>query len=339
MCEFHALFPLTNRYQRVVLEHRFSEWCAVISGIAQGSVLGPILFILFIDDVAEVCSGDVSHQLFADDLKLYTTVVSNLDIYSLQTVLDRLQQWCFTWQLDVNVSKCHVLHIGKNNPSYAYYFAGTAIPDADLVVDLGITMDPVLTFDYHINSIISKAYSRVGALFKGFSTRSLPFMKKAFITYVRPILEYASNVWNPYLLKHINGIERVQRLFTRRIPSLCELSYPERLAMLDLEPLELRRLKFDLVLYYKIFNNLVHLPRTYLPDDPPVRLMDTRSGINRLSNPDISTNQLDNIFFRRCVTCWNNLPDAVVASQSVRSFKNNLANVDLHCFLNGDCFI
>ena len=140
--------------------------------------MGPILFILLIDDVAMVCSGEISRQLFADDLKLCTSIVSNLDIYSLQTALDRLQQRCCTWQLDVNISKCYVLYIGKNNP-YAYFFNGTVIPDADMVVDLGITMDPMLTFDNHITITICKAYSRVSALFEGFSTRSLPFMKKA----------------------------------------------------------------------------------------------------------------------------------------------------------------
>jgi hypothetical protein len=327
---------LSNRFQRVVLEHCFSDWCPVISGIAQGSVLGPILFILFIDDVAVVCSGAISHQLFADDLKLYTSLVSNVDITSLQAALDRLQQWCAIWQVDVNVSKCHVLHLGLNNFSYTYYFAGSVIPAADRVVDLGVTVDPLLSFDDHINCIISKALRRVGAMFKGFSTRSLPFLKKAFITYIRPILEYASNVWNPYLLKHINGIERVQRQFTKRIPSLRNLAYSERLAMLDLEPLELRRLKADLVLYYKIFHELVHLPRDYLPYEPQAPLIDTRSGVARLKIPDFSTDHIDNNFFSRCVACWNVLPEPVIASQSVSAFKRNLNYVNLRSFMYGD---
>ena len=106
--------------------------------------------------------------------------------------------------------------------------------------------------------------------------------------------------------------------------------------MLDLEPLELRRLKTDLVLYYKIFHDLVHLPRDYLPDEPQAPLIDTRSGVARLITPDFSTDQLDNNFFSRCVACWNFLPESVVASQSISAFKRNLVSVDLCSFLHGD---
>jgi len=329
---------LSNRIQSVVLEHSFSVWSPVISGVPQGSVLGPILFLLFIEDISIICSGEVSHQLFADDLKLYTSLTSNSDVFSLQAALDKLHNWCTAWQFDVNVSKCHVLHIGKTNFSYDYRFNGAIIPPSVEVVDLGVTVDTLLTYDAHINHIISKAYSRIGAMFKGFSTRSLSFLKKAFVTYVRPIVEYASNVWNPYLLKHINAIERVQRRFSKRIPSLKDLSYSERLAVLDLEPLELRRLKADLVLYFKIFHNLVHLPREYLPDAPPAPQVSTRSTVNRLSFINFATYQLDNNFFNRCVVCWNYLPESVVAAQSVAVFKHNLSTVDLSAFLHGNYY-
>ena len=150
------------------------------------------------------------------------------------------------------------------------------------------------------------------------------------------MLEYASNVWNPYLLKHIDGIERVQRQFTKRIHALKNLPYAERLAVVDLEPLELRRIKADLVLYYKILNNLVHLPREYLPSVPPAPTMGTRSGAARLSVPHFTTLSYDNNFFSRCVSCWNNLPNNVVNSQSVLAFKHYLATVDLRSFMHGN---
>ena len=85
-------------------------------------------------------------------------------------------------------------------------------------------------------------------------------LRQAFITYVWPILEYASSVWAPYLLKHINAVEKVQKRFTKSIYSLFHLSYPERLAAINSEPLELCRLKNDLVMHYKCSNNLVALP-------------------------------------------------------------------------------
>jgi len=109
-----------------------------------------------------------------------------------------------------------------------------------------------------MNNIINKAYARVGVLFKGFASRSLHILRQALITYVRPLLECASIVWSPYLLKHINASEEVQKRFTKRIYSSTHLSYPERHAAINLEPLELRRLKNNLVLY--VFNNLATLP-------------------------------------------------------------------------------
>ena len=164
-------------------------------------------------------------------------------------------------------------------------------------------------------------------------TRSPSVLKKAFVTYVRPILEYASSVWCPYLLKHVTGIERVQRRFTKRIPALRDMTYSERLAALDLESLEIRRLRADLVLYYKIINNLVHISRDLLPSAPGAPIIHTRSVTPRLIHPKFTTFELDNNFFERCVSCWNYLPETVVKSTSVFSFKNNLSSVDLSLFL------
>ncbi len=323
---------LSNRFQCVILESCFSEWLPVVSGVPQGSVLGPILFILFVDDVGAIFSGDLNHQLFADDLKLYSSVESDADASALQSALDSLEQWCITWQLEVNVSKCHVLHFGKDSLQRQYHFAGSVIPSSNEVSDLGVTVDPLLSFDSHINNIIRKAYSRVGVLYKGFRSRSPALLVKAFVTYVRPLLEYASNVWSPYLLKHIRGIENVQRRFTKRIFSISHLSYSERLAVLGLDTLELRRLRSDLTLYYKIFHGLTHLPRDHLPADMPPN--NTRSGGNRLATPGFSTLSIDNDFFIRCVACWNFLPSRIVDCQSVTVFKNSLYSVNLSTFLH-----
>lgn len=325
---------LYSRTQCVVTEHCFSDFLPVLSGVPQGSVLGPILFILFIDDISDICLGrpTVSHKLFADDLKLYTTIMSDSDRATIQDALDRLQQWCSDWQLRINVDKCHVLHVGKQNSNYCYFLCGHQIAAADVVSDLGVAIDPLLTFDVHINNIIGKAYSRIGVLFRGFASRSLAILKQAYVTFVRPILEYASNVWSPYLLKHVNALERVQKLFTRRIPSLSHLSYPERLAAINLEPLELRRLKADLVLYYKCLHNLTALPiNTHFSQQ--VNRSQTRSGGDRLNVSLFSTNSFGNDFFNRCLVCWNNLPLDVINAVSVPCFKRALSAVDLGLYL------
>jgi len=151
------------------------------------------------------------------------------------------------------------------------------------------------------------------------------------LTYVRPVWEYASNVWAPFLIKHINALEKDQKHFTKRIPSLANLSYPERLAALELEPLELRRLKSDLVLYYKCLHDLVALPGSeyFTVSNFTSR---TRTGGNRLLLPLCSTKLYENDFYNRCVSCWNFLPYTVVNASSISCFKRFLSNVDLSSF-------
>jgi hypothetical protein len=125
--------------------------------------------------------------------------------------------------------------------------------------DLGIIIDCKLAYASHISTIVAKANQRVGLLFREFITRGIRIMRKAYITYIRPLLEYNSVIWSPCTKKHIDLIEDVQRHFTKRIPSLNSLSYPERFTAMTLQPLELRRLHSDLIHYFKIFNNLTPL--------------------------------------------------------------------------------
>ena len=196
-------------------------------------------------------------------------------------------------------------------------------------------IDANLNFDLHISKIIAKAHARVGTLFRGFTTRNISILRKAYVTYVRPILDYASNVWNPYLLKHINAIEKVQRRFTKRIPSLQHHSYEERLALLDLETLESRRLITDLVFYFKIINNITLWPAneifSFATTNYSTRLSQQRT--NRIVEPHSRTNLFRNDFFLRCISCWNALPQYVVDSTSVRVFKSRLQQCNLFQYL------
>ena len=324
---------LTDRCQCVVVEHCFSSWTPVVSGVPQGSVLGPILFILFINDIGSICNGStVSHKLFADDLKLYSKIITNCDRIHFQAVLNHLQQWCIDWQLHINSSKCNIIHLGHNNTKPIYFLNGSPINAPETVTDLGVDVDPTLKFDHHINKIINKAYSRIGILFKGFASREVQLLKQAYTTYIRPVLEYASSVWSPHLLKHVNSIERVQKYFTKQIPSLRQFSYPERLALIGLEPLEVRRLKFDLILYYKSFHNLIALPYN-LYFNFQSNLSQTRTGGNRIIPVLCNTNRFANDFFNRSVNCYNNLPLNVINSQSLIVFKHLLVNIDLTTYI------
>ena len=152
------MFWSKHRSQCVVIEHCFSEWLPVISGVPQGSVLGPVLFILYIDDINAVFSNTtVTYKLFADDCKMYSTINTDLDYLALQAALDRLQQWSCDWQLSINVSKCHILHLGKKNNKKKYFLNGCVIDAPPVVTDLGVEIDLELKYDKHINKIVGKA--------------------------------------------------------------------------------------------------------------------------------------------------------------------------------------
>ena len=330
---------LSGRLQCVVTGNCSSDWAKVLSGVPQGSVIGPLLFIVFINDVESVCHGQCKLKLYADDLKLYSAVTSDDDSVSLQQSVDNLSQWAALWQLSINVSKSCVLHLGAASykSGHVYYIDGNALNVNNSVCDLGVNIQENLCFHNHVASIVSKANTRVGIIYRGFRTRDPEFLRKAFITYVRPVLEYCSNVWNPHHVKYIDLIENVQRHFTKRVPQLRKYSYLERLAFLDLESLELRRLKSDLVMYFKIFNNLVALDAEEYFN---IRMTHdaTRSKKAVLVKSIDGNANCFYSFFNRSIDCWNALPPDVVNSRTLSIFKLKLNLTNLNHFLSGNIY-
>ena len=141
----------------------------------------------------------------------------------------------------------------------------------------------------------------------------------AYITYIRPSLEFSTPVWSPSLKKDIDLIENVQRSFTRRIPGLKHLPYHERLAVIGLETLEIRRLKFDLMMYYKIFHGIVSLDISGFFNVSPNN-HGTRDHDYKIIKAPYINSVFDNLFSTRCVDCWNDLPSEFVNIDSVCSF-------------------
>jgi hypothetical protein len=157
-------------------------------------------------------------------------------------------------------------------------------------------------------------------------------MRKAFVTYIRPILEYNSILWSPNLAYLIDLIESVQRKFTKRITSLSSLPYSSRIKLLNLQSLESRRLLIDLTNYFKILSGMSPLtPTDYFLIFSPI--LSTRSITPFLLKPLHTTSKLASSFFYRNVDAWNYLPSNIKLSTSVRSFKSAIKHVDLSVFL------
>ena len=224
---------LSGRTQRVIVDGEESEWKDVVSGIPQGSVLGPILFVCFVNDLPSVVTSRV--LLFADDTKIFTEVPVNQQ--TLQQDLDKLQIWSNEWQLRFNATKCKVMHLGKQSDpaSYSMTSDGKAVTlkTIQMEKDLGVNVDADLVFDQHVAVLTKKANKLLGMLRRSFTPLDeelLPLLCKAI---VRPHLEYCNVAWQPKWKKEREELKAIQHRATKLIPTLKNFAYPDTLKALS----------------------------------------------------------------------------------------------------------
>jgi len=320
---------LSERTQRVLINETFSDSVEVTSSVPQGSVLGPLLFLLYVDDIVELVTDlPVSIKLFADDVKLYSNDRNSAD---LQNALDRIANWADKWQLKLASPKCTVFSIGSGGGGRnVYRIGGVALENNTCCRDLGVLLSSSYKTSEQCAIVSSRAMRRSGMIFRAFSSRCANTLRKAYIVYVRPLLESATQTWCPYLLKDINAIERVQKFFTRVLFKRCGLqktTYEKRLKTLDLETLEIRRIRSDLKMYYQILHG-----KSVIKIDSMFTFSvhkRTRGNSMKLVKPFCRTKYIESAFHIRRIKLWNSLPDSVVKSQSVNAFITRLSGCDL----------
>ena len=206
---------LSNRSQCVCVNGVKSDSRSITNGVPQGSVLGPLLFIIFVNDLPNIFPPEVTTKFFADDAKLYTEITSNDDIVELQRCLDLLSEWARDWQLEISIPKCFVMDIGNKQNTSDYNSININGLDLECVAelkDLGVTLDTHIKFAPHITQIVARAKQRLFLLFRAFTTRETAPLLLAFKSYILPLLSYCSTVWSPGLFGDICIIESVQRL-------------------------------------------------------------------------------------------------------------------------------
>ena len=324
---------LTGRTQQTRVGNALSEITALTSGVIQGSCLGPLLFVLYINDIVGVFNNGITCKLYADDVKMYTVVKSDIDCQRLQQALDKLQEWSDRWQLEISHKKCSILQVGYSTKlSRDYYLCGASLSQAQSCKDLGITVDQRLTFTAHINNIVTRAHARASLIRKCFLSRDRDSLTRAFCVYVRPLLEYACSVWSPHHVTEIRKVESVQRRFTKRLPGLGEHDYSSRLAILDLDSLELRRLRQDLLLAYKIIFGLVNVDSS--KHFTICRDSVTRGHSYKLVASKCRVDVRKWFFNQRIVNVWNSLPATAECFASLSTFKMFLSRTDLSDFLS-----
>ena len=323
MCNWITSF-LSNRRQRVVINGTHSNWGSVSSGIPQGSILGPLLFVIFINDLPSVV--DSSMLLFADDTKIFREIRSYLDQDEIQKDINSMNTWSQTWLLKFHPDKCKVIRFGKPDDIQKQYVLNDhPLNYTDEEKDLGVTIDNNLKFETHINNKVNTANKIMGIIRRSFTHLDAIIFTRLFKALVRPHLEYANPVWHPSFKKLKTLIENVQRRATKRLPCCRDMDYESRLRELDLPCLAYRKLRGDMIEAYKMTTN-------HYDEDipPPITLKNQKNarktrGNNMQMFKERVQKRTRRMFFRnRIVNFWNDLPNKVIEAPSTKAFENRL---------------
>ena len=316
---------LNNRTQEVTINDAKSGSAPVTSGIPQGSVLGPILFVIYINDLPEVVDKDSYVFLFADDTKVCREIKSNADKVVLQMDIKNLLLWSEKWLLKFHPDKCVCMGVGYSEENQFqntfYNMNGHVLKKTNCEKDLGVFFDDSLKFDKHINQTINKANCILGITKKTFDYMDKSMFCLLFKGLIRPHLEYAAPVWSPQQIKYKELLENVQRRATKLVPGLSKLTYPERLEHLKLPTLAYRRTRGDMINVYKIvYGGFDGSIRSMLP----INMFGLRGNGKKIYIESCNKNIRGHNFTMRVRKLWNSLPEHVIQSESVKEFEGAL---------------
>ena len=311
---------LTDRRQRVVVDGEVSNWKSVLSGVPQGSVLGPILFLIYINDLDDSITSNVLK--FADDTKLFRKVNTDGDKQHLQNDLDRLVKWSEKWQMLFNFGKCKCLHTGHRNLNVNYKMGDTVLGTTVNEKDLGVTISADMKVSEQCGIAASKGNQILGLIRRNITYKGKKLIIPLYKAIVRPHLEYCIQAWRPYRKKDIDTLERIQRRATKMIPELRDLSYEERLKECGLTTLETRRLRGDQIEVFKILNGYENIDRNMffsLKKDSR-----TKGHEVKLVKDQCRLDIRKHSFSQRTINEWNKLSTDCVTASSVNMFKNKV---------------
>ena len=328
---------LLGRKQTVVIDGHHSHSIPVRSGVPQGTVLGPILFLLYVNDLETSIHKSTSRS-FADDTKITGCIKSTQDMDILQADLDNIIEWSKMNNMELHEKKfeflCYQLPENKTISealpfmnSYLKYTtpSGINIERTPLVRDLGVTLSDGLTWTHHISNMVKSARKNASWTLGVFSDRSKTVMLQLYKSLIRSRLEYCSPLWNPSDLQHIRSLEDVQRYYTRRISGMSTLSYWERLSVLKLQSLQRRRERYIIIYTWKIIMEMV-------PNDINLKFVQNKRlgtravvpSLNRTASKKALTSY-DNSFAVKATQLWNILPASTKTFESLDKFKVSLS--------------
>ena len=316
---------LSLRSQTVLLEGSHSHKIPVTSGVPQGTVLGPILFLIYINDFHEYLQHSTL-RLFADDSIIYRNIKSVTDTKLLQSDLNAAARWEEDWLMSFHPDKCTVLRVtSKKHPITHDYILHDHILETETSTKyLGVTLQNDLKWNKHIDNITANASRQLNFLKRNLKVASPKIKERAYQSLVRPKLEYNSCTWDPHHQSQIHQLEMVQRRAARYVTNRFHntSSVSDMLQDLNWPTLQQRRLRTRLIFFYKIIHNLVAIY--------PTDLLHPQDSRTRHSNPHgfqqihTSKNTYKFSFYPRTIVQWNMLPAHLVSIDKLDAFKEQV---------------
>ena len=321
---------LCERTQSVCINGSSSEPLSVVSGVPQGSVLGPLLFLIYTDDVSQIILSNDSLLLYADDIVLYHPIYCQEDYNSLRNDVDSLCDWTSSAFLYLNAAKCKYMVISRKKqpivPLTPILVCGNVLERVNSFKYLGVWITKDLTWSRHVNEICTKARRVVGLIYRQYYQYSTPeTLNQLYVSFVRPHLEYAAPVWDPHLQKDIDKLEKVQK-FALRMCTKNWMAGSDDLLTCNIPSLKTRRLYLKLVFLYQLVNDLIVYPSHGVSHRN--LSVNIRHGHPALLHRPFSRTQAYNMsFFPHSISVWNTLPVDVVTSPTLCLFKSHLKYV------------
>ena len=319
---------LQSRTQVVNINGCISTEKIVSSGVIQGSVLGPILFSIFINDIDEHINNCFILK-YADDLRIYRSFKADISNQQrnhklFQNDINALVAWSKAWDMKFNIAKCCILHYGRANINAVYKIDDAPIDSRTHEKDLGVLFSNKFKFDEHMETIIKKANQKLGIIARVFQNRSSYNMLPLYVALVRPLLEYNSVIWSPITSKYDKKIERIQKKMFKILSDghIRKLPYRQKLLKMNFLSLRARRLQHQLIMMFKMKNNMIGLCfDDFFEKSHNSR---TRGNIYKLIVPKSATKRHKGFFSSSCVRHWNLLKSSEINVHSIRRFKKSI---------------
>ena len=322
---------LIGRNQRVLVEGVASTPTNVLSGVPQGTVLGPLFFLIYINDISEGLSKGTKIRLFADDSLLYRTIRTPQDAKILQKDLETLQLWESKWKMEFHPGKCQKLKITNksNSLDFQYFIHGTPISETDSAKYLGVVIDSKLNWKEQYKNINLKCNKTLAFLRRNLGSCPRQIKSQCFTTLVRPSAEYASQVWDPHYQTDIDQLEKIQKRGARFATGNFNMEHGNsefNYKTLGWNSLEERRLQSKITTFHKAKLNLLELPLNTIQ----FKTRTTRQGgAGSYFRPFSPVNGHFHSFFHQTPQLWNNLPSDLRSCDNFDVFSTRIKSINL----------